>query len=307
MEEEYSNLLDQAKKEEIDSFIKFHLEKGNKLVLITSGGTTVPLEQNTVRFIDNFSIGTRGSASAEYFIEKSYAVLFVHRRRSLKPYERKFHNVNILEVVEIDKESKKSEPRYTINQSLIHFNFNSLLQTYNSVKAKNFLLNIEFITLFDYLAVLEYCCKQVNSLGNNVIIYLAAAVSDFYLPKNEMPTHKIQSGYGGLDLCLKPVPKLVGKLKNDWCPNAYIVTFKLETDPNLLKAKSQSSLDKYKHQVVIGNILENRKNNVSIIESNGTSTEINLDDQKNATKHKEIEELIVEFLASRHSSYKSNV
>lgn len=30
-----------------------------------SGGTTVPLESRTVRFIDNFSAGTRGSSSAE--------------------------------------------------------------------------------------------------------------------------------------------------------------------------------------------------------------------------------------------------
>ena len=35
-------------------------------MVITSGGTTVPLEKNTVRFIDNFSTGTRGATSAEY-------------------------------------------------------------------------------------------------------------------------------------------------------------------------------------------------------------------------------------------------
>lgn len=32
------------------------------------GGTTVPLEKNTVRFIDNFSSGARGAASAEHFL-----------------------------------------------------------------------------------------------------------------------------------------------------------------------------------------------------------------------------------------------
>ena len=46
---------------------------------IKSGGTTVPLEQNTVRFIDNFSAGTRGSASAEYFLGAGYQVIFLHR------------------------------------------------------------------------------------------------------------------------------------------------------------------------------------------------------------------------------------
>jgi phosphopantothenate-cysteine ligase len=46
---------------------------------LQSGGTTVPLEHNTVRFVDNFSAGTRGSASAEYFLEKSYVVIFIYR------------------------------------------------------------------------------------------------------------------------------------------------------------------------------------------------------------------------------------
>jgi phosphopantothenoylcysteine synthetase/decarboxylase len=39
------------------------------VVLVTSGGTTVPLERNCVRFLDNFSQGTRGALSAEAFIE----------------------------------------------------------------------------------------------------------------------------------------------------------------------------------------------------------------------------------------------
>ena len=37
------------------------------LAVVTSGGTTVPLEQRTVRFIDNFSTGTRGARSAAAF------------------------------------------------------------------------------------------------------------------------------------------------------------------------------------------------------------------------------------------------
>ena len=38
------------------------------IILISSGGTSVPLEQNTVRSIENFSTGTRGARSAEYFL-----------------------------------------------------------------------------------------------------------------------------------------------------------------------------------------------------------------------------------------------
>lgn len=38
---------------------------GRPVVLVTSGGTKVPLEKNAVRFIDNFSTGTRGSRLVE--------------------------------------------------------------------------------------------------------------------------------------------------------------------------------------------------------------------------------------------------
>lgn len=46
---------------------------------LQSGGTTVPMEHNTVRFVDNFSAGSRGSASVEYFLKAGYAVIFLNR------------------------------------------------------------------------------------------------------------------------------------------------------------------------------------------------------------------------------------
>ena len=46
-----------------DFLDRIHEDK--KVVFITSGGTVVPLERQTVRFIDNFSTGSRGSLSAE--------------------------------------------------------------------------------------------------------------------------------------------------------------------------------------------------------------------------------------------------
>lgn len=39
--------------------------RANRVVCVTSGGTTVPLEQRCVRYIDNFSSGHRGAASTE--------------------------------------------------------------------------------------------------------------------------------------------------------------------------------------------------------------------------------------------------
>ncbi len=59
-----------------------------RICLLTSGGTTVPLEHQMVRFLDNFSAGTRGAASAERLVDAGYVVLFLHRQHSLEPYSR---------------------------------------------------------------------------------------------------------------------------------------------------------------------------------------------------------------------------
>lgn len=56
----------------------------------------MPLENQTVRFIDNFSNGHRGACSAEYFLDAGYAVVFMHRQFSLQPFHRHYtHNASM--------------------------------------------------------------------------------------------------------------------------------------------------------------------------------------------------------------------
>lgn len=61
----------QQVKEFIENFSKMEGQpqfkgiKSKHVVLISSGGTKVPLEKNAVRSIENFSQGTRGARSAE--------------------------------------------------------------------------------------------------------------------------------------------------------------------------------------------------------------------------------------------------
>lgn len=45
------------------------------------------------------------------------------------------------------------------------------------------------------------------------------------------------------------VPKMLRPLTSKWAPNAYIVSFKLETDNNVLLEKAQHALHKYNHSV----------------------------------------------------------
>lgn len=92
---------------------------------------------------------------------------------------------------------------------------------------------------------LEKISECVSHLGRDVMFYLAAAVADFYVPWKELPEHKIESNSGELKLHLQTVPKALGILRYKWAPNSFVVSFKLETDENILIQKAKSAIKKY--------------------------------------------------------------
>ncbi|XP_060574140.1 phosphopantothenate--cysteine ligase-like [Ruditapes philippinarum] len=286
------------KKSQIENFVAKHNEESTPVVLVTSGGTTVPLEGNTVRYIDNFSIGTRGSASAEYFLEHGYAVLFLHRQRSLQPFTRHLPQSHLLDILEVKGDNEG--PTLCVKQESTSKLLN-IIQKYHAVQQEGRLLMIEFTTLVDYLHLLRASSLILSTLGKKASLYLAAAVSDFYIPKNKMPQHKIQSSNGPLQLSLELVPKMLEALVKNWVSSAFVVSFKLETDPNLLTVKAQQSLEKYEHQLVIGNILDTRKYEVVFV-TNSDIDWIKLDD-KDIQNGVEIESKIVKNIVERHRQF----
>lgn len=90
------------------------------------------------------------------------------------------------------------------------------------------------------------------------MFYLAAAVSDFYIPWAELPEHKLQSRDGMLNLQLQQVPKCLDLLRNEWAPDAFHVSFKLETDEQLLLKKSKAAITNYSVHCVVANELNTR-------------------------------------------------
>lgn len=66
-----------------------------------------------MRFVDNFSAGTRGSTSAEYFLEQEYAVIFMHRVKSLEPFTRHFTGQKFLDMLDLHE----SGPSTTVSFS----------------------------------------------------------------------------------------------------------------------------------------------------------------------------------------------
>ena len=54
--------------------------------------------------------------------------------------------------------------------------------SYNRCVQANMYITVEFETLQEYLSVLEVAAKKLSILEDRVSFYLAAAVSDFYVP-----------------------------------------------------------------------------------------------------------------------------
>ncbi len=162
----------------------------------------------------------------------------------------------------------------------------SVLRKYKAAKKENLLLLLSFTTITEYLWDLREIARLMGPLGSRALFYLAAAVSDFFVPKDRMVEHKIQSSEAGarlgngdaanggpevseqpsprtqgtkLVIDLDPVPKFLKRLVDGWAPEGMIVSFKLETDPSILVSKAQMALQRYSHHLVIGNLLTTRK------------------------------------------------
>jgi len=185
------------------------------------------------------------------------------------------------------------------------------LWCYNCAMTKQRLFSLEFTSIEEYLTLLEFAAKELNRFGSNVCFYLAAAVSDFYIPDDLMAQHKIQSSEG-LHLDLQQVPKLLGKLTTEWAPMAYCVSFKLETDSNQLVSKATGAIQKYKVHLVVANLLQTRfdeckiiyaVNNIDNEKSTSESGLFQVDAIQKPPHLIHLEPLIVECVANHHKEY----
>ena len=272
------------------------------VVVVTSGGTTAPLERACVRCVDNFSSGARGARLVEEFVRASdeVHVVMVARRGSREAHEMDLidslererrdvtskancvrkasqnvacdvacasHSVDAFEIDAKDGEAKAREAHRDAARRAIARRTN----------ARKRVIVVRYTTVYEYLVYLKATCEAVERVtsegGGRAVVVCAAAVSDFYVPWGDLPMHKIQSdayaSNGGLELKLAPVPKMLGVLKREWCPSAYVVGFKLETDADILDEKSKQSLERYALDAVVANELESRYRKVTIFSRDG--------------------------------------
>ena len=359
----------------LQNFTVRHTSHHIPIALVTSGGTSAPLEHNCVRYLDNFSTGTRGAYAVEEFLKRGYAVIHLKREGSVAPFGRVLNNVlkcgrdglnfdslgslfdctdgdsddnddaildfGLQDIDEEDDDKYEEKKNTTSNDPWMYSSSNgnehthqqypeqqtksrrsnqrgeisinpklaqssilqSTLRQYKHIKQQGMLITINFQTVDDYLHKLQLCSEAINMSGSLGLVYLAAAVSDFYIPQEKRVLHKIQSrDYGiksqasssiessssgdengntsdnnnientmqieednTLTLKLYPVPKVIPTLRKEWCPNAFAVSFKLETDSTILQQKAVLAMKRNDVHMIVGNELSTRYEKVFIL------------------------------------------
>ena len=61
-----------------------------------------------------------------------------------------------------------------------------------------------------------------------------------------------------------------------WCPDALIVSFKLETNPNILVAKAAGAIRKYGVDVVCANVLGTHRQLVTLVSRTDSTSRITI-------------------------------
>ncbi|KAK6161303.1 hypothetical protein DH2020_004684 [Rehmannia glutinosa] len=247
----------------------------NRVVCVTSGGTTVPLEQRCVRYIDNFSSGHRGAASTESLPDDPLLECFEVTSES---------NITVSEKMDLITSSDNGYTSYIISNAC----------ELNSIHAKTVKGAIS-----DNRAILQLVALSMKNLGSSALFYLAAAVSDFYVPWENMAVHKIQSSSGPLDMRLAQVPKMLSVLRKDWAPMAFCISFKLETDTKILLEKADMALKKYNMHMVVANELLTRKDEVIVVTKIGNIT-VHRDKSRDGA---DVEDPLIKLIVDRHSAY----
>lgn len=143
---------------------------------------SVGVLMHSVRFLDNFSAGTRGATSAEYFLSAGYTVIFLHRLHSLRPFSRHYsHSLNpFLDLLSVGQSGEITVASPHAAKLL------PVLKAYNEAQERGTLLSVDFQTVNEYLWLLRAVTKSMAGLGRRGMFYLAAAVSDFFLPEDRV-------------------------------------------------------------------------------------------------------------------------
>ncbi|EPY31578.1 phosphopantothenate-cysteine ligase [Strigomonas culicis] len=250
------------------------------IAFVTSGGTSVPLEVNAVRFITNFSSGGRGAFFIEGFVERGWYCVLLRHHSAVRPFRRV---LDALGTDELFAAVLHGQPPSQPQPELQH-----MQKLHDASHA--LVCEIVFDTVIEYLYLLRALCLLLCDPAGAasrlpLLFFAAAAVSDYYIPLARMSTEKI-SGGDGLTIHLDVVPKVLGLLHDQWLrrpaglPAARCITFKLETSEQAMHEKALRNLHAYQSDAVVANMLQTYKQRVWVYRREGQPELVEKKDDK---------------------------
>lgn len=258
------------------------------IALITSGATIVPMDSENDTFVDVVSHvhEQRGPACAEYLLQLGYAVIFVQREDSMRPFTRHFQKF-IQKGVFMDMFRIEDNGLVLSGMDLSQqLQLQNITQLYKECSTR--VLYLSFTSVQQYLMLTRITAKAMEVAKDRGIVVLAATLMDFYVPVDpSFATTRVASP-DGTDIphissrspLPKPtktkhikklakkiakkkkdefsvnfvrVPNIIRKIRTDWCPNAFLVTIKHELASGEEIELAHADLDKWGVDVIAGN------------------------------------------------------
>lgn len=137
-------------------------------------------------------------------------MIFLHRLHSLRPFSRHYsHSLNpFLDLLTILPPSSSSSSNGSTQPQIVVPSPQSakllpILQAYHKTQEEGTLLSVDFQTVNEYLWLLRAVTGVMAPLGRRGMFYLAAAVSDFFLPEERVVSISIIRNFSHwLTMCL---------------------------------------------------------------------------------------------------------
>lgn len=303
----------------VREFVEYHRRNSDgpiRFALATGGGTVAPLERQEIRHITNLSTGKRGATSCEWLLREGYCVVYFHKTGSLLPFSRHFQDGSFMDSTTIVEEAdgtKLCRLSSTFNTGNSGYTLTDAVTEYQKycVHEKR-CLHVPFHTVADYQlgmrTILETFRKTLPAGEmKHLLVYLVAAVADFYIPFSLLPKEKIDSkpSEDSMTVYLHKVPKALarGLVARRWGDGAFVTTFKLETDETRVNEKVMKHINAFANiRVVVANLLQTCRTDIDVYDTRDPANPLHIKKSDGV----EIEEPLVKRVVAKHQEFRED-
>ncbi len=237
-----------------------------RCAIVTSGSVPTPLDTQCVNYLDTLGSGNRAAACAEAFLKRGYHVLFLYREGSLRPFSRvaakRMKKAEALtDQIQINATTGAVELVMGPEEAQ---QMKDTMATFAALQGR--LLEVPFADLFEYLYLLREASRAAAPLGHRALLFLAAGLSKMFIPRQDLtPPSAAILDQGKEALKLSPVPHVLRAARQSWCPQAFLVAFKLANDSVSLVEGAHRQLERHGLHMVVGNTVQDRGRRVLLV------------------------------------------